>query len=134
MDLHEREIILREIRRWQAEGVLSADTCQVLLDHYAEPPATAAPPETDEDLERQRPLANDVPNARRTSFSQILLSETAVNTALYLGGFFIIVAAFIIAALVASARLPILIAATLIFLGGSLFTLRRLPRSAWYCS
>ena len=58
----------------------------------------------------------------------MLLSETAVNTALYLGGFFIIVAAFIIAALVASVRLPILIAATLIFLGGSLFTLRRLPQ------
>lgn len=126
MDPNEREIIIREIKRWQEEGLLPPEICQRLLDSYIE--TQAVPLEGIKAQTPAEPEPEPAPPARRGSFSQALLSETAVNTALYLGGFFILVAAFIIAALVASARLPILAAATLIFLSGSLFTLRRLPQ------
>ncbi len=134
MEQSEREIIVREIKRWQEQGLLPAETCQKLLESYSLPPPAPAADEVgfapEPSTESQPGSAPASPPARRTSISQLLLSETAVNTALYLGGFFIIIAAFIIAALVAEARLPILITATVIFLGGSLLTFRRLRQAS----
>ena len=134
MEQHEREIIVREIKRWQEQGLLPLETCQKLLDIYSQPPLVPAPQgvvSAPQVTVRAQPGATTgTPPIHRTSIDQLLLSETAVNTALYLGGFFIIVAAFIVAALIAEARLPILITATVIFLGGSLFTLRRLRQAS----
>ena len=53
---------------------------------------------------------------------QTLLSEASIKVYLYLGAFFVIASALILAAIVEAARLPILVVATLAF-GGYLMNL-----------
>jgi hypothetical protein len=60
-----------------------------------------------------------------------LLSEASIKVYLYLGAFFVIASALILAALVQAARLPILAAATLAFGAGALFIRKRLPQPSF---
>lgn len=66
------------------------------------------------------------PVSQRPSLTQVLLSETSIRIYLYLGAFFVIASAAILAALVEAARLPILLVATLIFAGGAFGIKKRL--------
>ncbi len=71
------------------------------------------------------------PAAPRPGLTQTLLSETSIKIALYLGAFFVIAAAAILAALVEAARLPILLGATALFAGGAVLTRARLPQPSF---
>jgi hypothetical protein len=114
-----RQTTLTEIERWQADGLLAPHLVDLLRQRYVfDPPATAkvARPEQ----------AKPAP-----SLSEVLLSETAIKVALYLGAFFVLAAAAILAAVIEGLRLPILGAATLGFLAAALILKRRLPQASF---
>src|SRR5262245_31573177 len=99
-----RQAILAEIERWRAEGLLPEQTARLLRQRY--------------DFQLQTtsaPVATSTPAGPRPSLGQILLSETTIQVALYLGAFFVVAAAFILAALFEILRLPILGLATVGF-------------------
>ena len=113
-----RQTMLSEIERWQADDLLAPHLVDLLRQRYVfDPPATAkvARPEQ----------AKPVP-----SLSEVLLSETAIKVALYLGAFFVLAAAAILAAVIEGLRLPILGVATLGFLAAALILKRRLPQAS----
>ncbi len=62
---------------------------------------------------------------------QTLLSEASIKVYLYLGAFFVIASALILAAVVEAARLPILAVATLSFGGVALGIRKRLPQPSF---
>ncbi len=116
-----RQTILTEINRWAADGLLPAQTANLLRQRYnfdqrPGPVATAAPA---------------VPAGPKPTLTQVLLSETTITVALYLGAFFVVVAAFIMAAIIDVLRLPILGITTLGFLGAALGLKWRLPTASF---
>ena len=72
-----------------------------------------------------------IPAGPRPSLMQTLLSEASIKIYLYLGAFFVIASALILAAVVEAARLPILAVATLAFGGGALLIRKRLPQPSF---
>ena len=78
-----------------------------------------------------QPISPPKPAAPRPSLTQVLLSETSVRIYLYLGAFFVIASAAILAALVEAARLPILLIATFTFAAGAVGFKRRLPQPSF---
>ena len=150
----ERQTILSEIANWESQGLIQSDQAEVIRQRYdfdlkpAPPtpkPAIPTPhPEPKPAPVSQTPLTPKPapkpaaphpplaqPRAPRPSLTQTLLSETSIKIALYLGAFFVIAAAAILAAVVETARLPILLGATVIFAGGALFTRARLPQPSF---
>jgi hypothetical protein len=116
-----RRSILSEIDRWSADGLLPAHLARLLQQRYSfdQPgPAPAAAPAP-------------VPAGPRPTLTQVLLSETTIKVALYLGAFFVVAAAFILAAIFDILRLPILGLATVGFLGSALALKRRLPTASF---
>ncbi len=77
------------------------------------------------------PLAPPVSPAPQRTFLQAILSETSIKIFLYLGAFFVIASAIILAALVEMTRLPVLGLATLIFGGAALGLRKRLPQPSF---
>ncbi|PWH13754.1 MAG: hypothetical protein DDG60_09840 [Anaerolineae bacterium] len=63
--------------------------------------------------------------------ASVLLSESSIKIALYLGAFFVIAAALILAALVETLRLPILLGVSVLFGGGALALKKRLPQPSF---
>lgn len=124
-----RQFMLAEITALEKDGLLSLAQAQVLRGRYAvesKSPQKAA----------QAEAAGHSPQASREhppspSLSQLLLSETSVKIALYLGAFFVVAAAFILAALIEVARLPILGAFTVLFFVAALGLARRLPMASF---
>ncbi|RME07982.1 MAG: hypothetical protein D6803_02465 [Anaerolineae bacterium] len=116
-----RKALLREIDAWEAEGLLNAEQIAALRARYAvKPPASAAAPP------QPQPAAEPAP-----TLSERIFSETSIKIALYLGAFFVIGAALILAALVEVARLPILYTLTVGFGAPALVLRRRLPQPAF---
>lgn len=116
-----RRSILAEIERWNADGLLPAHLARLLQQRYnfdQSGPAPAAAPAP-------------VPAGPRPTLTQVLLSETTIKVALYLGAFFVVAAAFILAAIFDVLRLPILGLATVGFLGAALALKRRLPTASF---
>lgn len=105
--ISQRRIILAVVNEWEHDGLISANQASLFRSRYTLRPTTTPAP----DVAIERP--------QTPSLGQVLLSETAVNLSLYLGAFFIVAAAFIIAALVEVARLPILGITTLLFFGAA---------------
>lgn len=103
----QRRIILAVVNEWKLEGLLSPQLARLLKSRYTLRAAPSPKPK-----ERSK-------RPQSASLGQVLLSETAVKLALYLGAFFVVSAAFIIAALVEVARLPILGITTLLFFGAA---------------
>jgi hypothetical protein len=116
-----RRSILAEINRWVTDGLLPAQTAQLLRQRY--------------DFDQPTPAAaaasTPAPATPRPTLSQLLLSETTIKVALYLGAFFVVAAAFILAAIFDVLRLPILGLATVGFLGAALALKRRLPTASF---
>jgi hypothetical protein len=110
-----RKQILSQIEVWIDEGLLPAPLAEVLRQRYA--PSVAQQPKK--------------PRAPRASLSQVLLSETSIRIALFLGGFFVVVAAFIVAAVIESVRLPILTLLTAGFFATGFGLKRRLPTASF---
>ena len=103
----QRRIILAVVNEWKLEGLISPQLASLLKSRYTLRPAPSPKPKE----RSERP--------QFASLGQALLSETAVKLALYLGAFFVVSAAFIIAAIVEVARLPILGITTLLFFGAA---------------
>ncbi len=130
----ERKTILSEIDKWESQELIHADLADVLRQRYGFDlkPATPAP----EPISAPQPEPEPAPISQATlaprlSLTQTLLSETSIKIALYLGAFFVIAAAAILAAVVEAARLPILLAATALFAGGAILTRARLPQPSF---
>ena len=131
----ERKTILSEIDKWESQDMIQADLANVLRQRYdfdlkpatpaSEPVASTLHPKPE-----PAPASQAVPTPR-LSLTQTLLSETSIKIALYLGAFFVIAAAAILAAIVEAARLPILLAATALFAGGAIVTRTRLPQPSF---
>ena len=109
-----RRSILAEVGEWEKDGLVPVQLASLLRGRYAVgPSAVPQPPK------QPRP-------ARSVSLGQALLSEAAVKIALYLGAFFVLAAAFILAAVVEVARVPILGSLTLLFFVASRWLSARL--------
>ncbi len=117
----QRELLLRHINQWQQNGLLSKAQAAVLQTRYPNPRL----------LRRQGGKHPAKAAEKPASLSEILLGETAVKVALYMGAFFVLSAAFIFAAVIESLRLPVLLAVTVLALGVSLGLKRRLPQASF---
>ena len=152
-----RAIILREIETWQDNGLLDSHQATIIKRRYdfdiqpgiAMRPPTSQPEEKPKPTveqaepvqavaskpapvsEQQPPAHLAKPAAPRPSLTQILLSENSIRIYLYLGAFFVIASAAILAAVIEAARLPILLVATLIFAGGAVGLKKRLPQPSF---
>jgi hypothetical protein len=137
LDRYDRQLLLKHIELWESDGLLQRDTADVIKQRYSfDTPQPVVPPKPAPVVETEprpapqtRPSA--LPAAPRPSLTQTLLSESSIKIYLYLGAFFVIASALILAALVEAARLPILTAATLIFGAGAVFLHKRLPQPSF---
>ncbi len=129
-----RQILRSEIAAWQQEGLITEEQAAVLLARYAEPPPRpsrpAAPPPRPTDApssraERQQPPPRTA--TPRPAPASTRPAQWAPQLILALGALFTIAAALLFAALVASWRLPILAAATVIFAGAAAAVYRFMP-------
>jgi hypothetical protein len=152
----EQRFILQELDDWQTRGLIGDDQARALRSRYRVvlKPAQAAPapvltqttpePESPKTAESAPPAQTTSPAPQpvaphqpprpaqpRPSLAQLLLSETAIKTFLYLGAFFVIAAAVILAALVEALRLPILSLAVLAFGGTAIAFKKRLPQPSF---
>jgi len=82
-------------------------------------------------LSSPTPPVTPASSAPQRTFLQAILSETSIKIFLYLGAFFVVASAAILAALVAETRLPVLGLATLIFGGTALGLRKRLPQPSF---
>ncbi len=132
----DRQTILDEIENWENQGIIQAEQANVIRRRYDFDLKPTTPPQ-DSPTPPTRPepaTAKDAPPQPETSrpgLTQTLLSETSIKIALYLGAFFVIAAAAILAAIVEAARLPILFIATGLFAGGAVITRKRLPQPSF---
>ena len=139
-----RKAIVEEIGIWRDDGLVEEYRAEVLRRRYdfdsrkrivpqtaatAEPAAPAVQPQ--QQPATQSPAHSVTP---KQSLTQVVLSESAVKIYLYLGAFFVITAAAILAALVEAARLPVLLIATLLFAGGAVALKKRLPQPSFALS
>jgi hypothetical protein len=130
----ERKTILSEIDKWESQGLIHTDQAGVLRQRYdfdLKPATTATEPVSASQPKPEPALISPVAATPRLNLTQTLLSETSIKIALYLGAFFVIAAAAILAAVVEAARLPILLAATALFAGGAIVTRARLPQPSF---
>lgn len=131
-----RQALLEEIEGWEKQGLLQSEQANVLRTRYnfdlrpAAPPPPP-PPATVTQPAASPPAAPAPPVGEPPSLTQTLLSETSIKIALYLGAFFVIAAAAILAAVVKSARLPILLTATALFGGTAILMRKRLPQPSF---
>lgn len=95
------------------------------------PPRQASSPAPQPAPQPVAPPQPPRPIQPRPSLAQLLLSETAIKTFLYLGAFFVIASAVILAALVEVLRLPILSLAVLAFGGTAIALKKRLPQPSF---
>jgi len=127
----EKEILVGQIDQWQKEGLINKDLAKVLRARYREQPAPAfASIETSRPAQQVAKPAQPRKAQPKRSLGEILFSQTTINIALFLGAFFVLAAALILAALNASLRTPILLVVTLLFLGGALSFRKRLPSAS----
>jgi hypothetical protein len=129
LDPGQRAIVLRQIEQWQQEGLIEADRAEVIRSRYNfdVKPAPSKPSPAPV-IEKADAPPQAISAGPQPSLTQTLLSEASIKIYLYLGAFFVIAAALILAAVVEAARLPILAVATLAFGGASVLLRRRLPQ------
>lgn len=146
-----RNLILKEIDKWLEDELVDPHQAEVLRRHYdfdikhtasLQVPAeqvVLAPEEAQQSFSEQSSEQSADQEVRqlststdpRPSLTQALLSEASIKIYLYLGAFFVIASALILAALVEAARLPILAAATLAFGAGAFLIRKRLPQPSF---
>lgn len=140
-----RMIIVEEIETWCEDGLLEPHRGEVLkrrYDYDSRKSIKTKAPEVPVKVSTEKPFkgTESIPvkpvaaPAKRQSLTQTLLSETSIKIYLYLGAFFVIAAAVILAALVEEARLPTLLISTLAFAGGAVGLRKRLPQPSFALS
>ncbi|NOY98091.1 MAG: hypothetical protein GXP40_02665 [Chloroflexi bacterium] len=133
LPLFTRQVLVEEIERWQKEGLLQEQQAAALKQRYtfdASPPPAAKPAQAAPKPAAPAPKQTPPPKPAPT-LAQTLLSETSIKIALYLGAFFVIAAALILAALVESIRLPILLTVTVFFGFGAVVIRKKLPQPSF---
>ena len=134
LDRKARQTILAEITSWEVQGLISSDQADVIRHRYdfdltpapvKEDPPDLPMPTLPASVKSEQGEFRSAPP--RPGLTQTLLSETSIKIALYLGAFFVIAAAVILATVLEAARLPILLAATALFAGGAILTRSKLP-------
>jgi len=138
------QFILAEIEKWRKDGLLTERGAQTLRRRYETAQAPSLAPSAPESDSPHPPISQSIaassiddirvpvpPSVNKPSLAQTLLSETSVKIALYLGAFFVIAAALILAALVATLRLPTLLGVSALFGGGALALKKRLPQPSF---
>ncbi|HLO31975.1 MAG TPA: hypothetical protein VK249_22690 [Anaerolineales bacterium] len=131
---YDRQLVLDQISDWETNDLIEHQRAEVLRRRYDyDIKLITALPATPPAIQEQRPAIQSasVPVPPRPSLMQTLLSEASIKIYLYLGAFFVIASALILAALVQAARLPILAVATLAFGGGALAIHKRLPQPSF---
>ena len=132
-----RDGILHEIEAWRQQGLIAPEQAEVLRSRYgaeATPasPVQAKPAPAVPSAPAARPAsAESAAPASSASLTERFLSQASINIFLYLGAFLVIGAALILAALVQSARMPILLAVAVIFSGSAIALKRRLPQPSF---
>ena len=130
----DRYILLQEIGSWEKLGLLKKENAEVIRRRYNfdfTPAAAPNPIPPSETASAQPAISKPKSTEPRPTLVQTLLSETSIKIALYLGAFFVIASAAILAALSPAARLPVLIIATIIFGGLSVTIRKRLPQPSF---
>ncbi len=133
----DRALLLKQLEQWEEDGLLDSNIANVIKQRYnfnIATPHTVLEPVSVVEKEFSLPSASQqpvLPAGPRPSLMQTLLSEASIRIYLYLGAFFVIASALILAALVQAARLPILAVATLAFAGGALIIHKRLPQPSF---
>jgi hypothetical protein len=131
---YDRLTVLKEIEAWEQNGLIEPHQAEVLRGRYDyETKAIHSPKPVPQVIPQAVSAvpAEVVPAGPRPSLIQTLLSEASIKIYLYLGAFFVIASALILAALVEAARLPILAVATLSFGGVALAVHKRLPQPSF---
>ncbi len=135
MDRGARNIILREIEEWVKSNLLDSQNAEVIRRRYDfdSAPQTALPPAPSlQPTPQPAPTPPPAPPAApRPTLLQTLTSESSIKIYLYLGAFFVIAAAAILAAAIPELRLPILILGTFIFGGLAIAIKKRLPQPSF---
>ena len=147
-----REKLFTELVRWERDGLIFAGQANILKGRMATEPIHWKQPTPIKQPEANvAATAFDPPNPQVTaltasnqavrgdtrqersefSLSKLLLSETSIRIALFLGAFFVLASAIILMALVEVARLPILGVTTLGFYAGAASLKRRLPLASF---
>ena len=133
-----RRTLVLEMERWLKQGTISPAQFYALSHQYDFDFRSSPPPEKESKSQLiQAPLAAVMPPVQppqpkpHLTLAQTLLSEMSIKIALYLGAFFVISAALILAALVADLRLPILLVVMVLFASGALALKRRLPQPSF---
>ena len=130
----DRLTVLKEIETWEQNALIEPQRANVLRRRYDfEVHARPSPKPAAEFIPEEVPVmpAKIVEARPRPSLMQTLLSEASIRIYLYLGAFFVIASALILAAIVEAARLSILAVATLAFGGVALGIHKRLPQPSF---
>jgi len=128
-----------QVSEWLRSGLVTFDQAAALRGSLQPSMVPAAKPagQPVQQLSLAQAGPAQVPEAaphvpgERGNFWQVLFSETSIRIALYLGGFLIVAAALILAALVEVARLPILLGLTIAAATASAAMRRGLPLPAF---
>jgi len=131
---YDRITILKEIEAWRENGLIEPRQAEVIRGRYDfETKPRVSPKSATPAIKEEQPAipAVVIPAGPRPSLLQTLLSEASIRIYLYLGAFFVIASALILAAVVEAARLPILAVATLAFGGVALGIRKRLPQPSF---
>ena len=131
---YDRLTVLKEIQAWEENGLIEPRQAEVLSGRYdfeTKPRVSSKP--IAQTIQEEQPVIPTavIPAGPRPSLMQTLLSEASIKIYLYLGAFFVIASALILAAVVEAARLPILAVATLTFGGVALGIRKRLPQPSF---
>lgn len=128
-----RKIILSEVDRLQADGVLSEDHIKLLRLRYDFNLSAALSGQAATTVKKVE-SKSEISTKSKRSFLEVLLSESTISTALYLGAFFVIAASFLLYLAFESLRFPILAASTFGFLLAALGLRKRLPLASFVLS
>ena len=135
LDRNARHLILDEIDGWAKDGLLkeqSADVIRRRYDFDIMPQTTVQPAPSLQPTPKPVPEPPPAqPAGPRPTLLQTLTSESSIKIYLYLGAFFVIAAAAILAAAIPELRLPILILGTFIFGGLAVAIKKRLPQPSF---
>jgi hypothetical protein len=116
---YRREMVQAEIDTWEDDGLISSLQAAVLRSRYPVYKKIVA--------EKKEKPKDETPRSLR----EILLGETAVKIALYLGAFFVIMAAFIFAVAIEELRVPILAVVAMVAFISALALVKRLPQASF---
>ncbi len=126
----QRQLMSAEIEKWARDRLITKHQARVIEQRYT----AYVPKPVVKPTPKPRPMPQARPKPARKpprSLRETLFSEASIKIALYLGAFMVVAAAFILAAVVEEARMPILFIATLGFIGGAVGIYRRLPQASF---